>query len=183
MNHRALYILSLQILEHKQRVRKHLKAASFSVMYPQMSAEKIRPEYCADCHHPEARQGLHPRRQHPSGKHRARSLEAVCGRNARPPPAVPLQSRALLLGGVARRRPLRANAPFRNAPADQCQCGRRPPARSPGCAPPLPHRLLPTAPAEARHAACGLASRAAQPEGFSPGRGPAPRPRRVSEGC
>ena len=63
---------------------------------------------------------------------------------------------------------MRANAPFRNAAADQCQCGRRPPARSPGCAcssPPLPHRLLPTALAEARHAALGLGCEAARPAG------------------
>lgn len=54
---------------------------------------------------------------------------------------------------------MRANAPFRNAAADQCQCGRRPPARSPGCAcssPPLPHRLFSTAPAQDRHGALGL---------------------------
>lgn len=63
---------------------------------------------------------------------------------------------------------MRPNAPFRNAAADQCQCGRRPAARSPGCdcsSPPLPHRLLPTAPAEARHAALGLGSEAARPAG------------------
>lgn len=81
---------------------------------------------------------------------------------------------ALFPGGGIRRRPLRANAPFRNAAADQCQCGRRPPARSPGCAwssPPLPHRLLPTAPAQARHASLGLKSEAARPAGRLPSRG------------
>lgn len=44
---------------------------------------------------------------------------------------LPLPSNpALFPVGRARRRPLRANAPFRNAAADQCQCGRRPPVRS-----------------------------------------------------
>lgn len=69
---------------------------------------------------------------------------------------------------------MRANAPFRNAAADQCQCGRRPPASSPGCAcssPPLPHRLLPTAPAEARHAVLGLGCEAARPADQLPSRG------------
>lgn len=93
---------SFQILEHKQRVRKHLKAASFSVMYPQMSAEKIRPEYCADCHHPEGpprprSASAAPQRKAPRpepGGHLRQKCPAASRRS--------LQSRALLLGGEAR---------------------------------------------------------------------------------
>lgn len=97
---------------------------------------------------------------------------AAC--SAGPPPVSSFQSRALFPGGGIRRRPLRANAPFRNAAADQCQCGRRPPARSPGCAcssSPLPHYLLPTAPAQARHASLGLNSQAKRLAGRVPFRG------------